>query len=81
MPNLVVNAKNRFSKYISPSGKLGEVNSSYWYQQAYSTMVIDPKKDFLMLIIFALDKTTISSSTNLHVFAIMFTTTIFDWKI
>ena len=78
MPNLVVNAKNRLSKYISPSGKLGEVNSGYMYQHAYSTMAKDPNKDFLMPIIFAMDKTIISSSTNLHVSAIMFTATIFD---
>ena len=32
MSNLVVNAKDRFSKYISFSGKLGKVNSGYWYQ-------------------------------------------------
>ena len=31
MSNLVVNTMDRFSKYISPSGKLGKINSGYWY--------------------------------------------------
>lgn len=80
MSNLVVKQVNRFAKYMPPSGKLGEVNSGHWYQQAYTTMIQDVDKDFLLPIIFAMDKTTISSSTNLHIFAVMFTTTIFDWK-
>ena len=80
MSNLVVNQSDCFGKYISSSGKLGEVNSGYWYQQAYERMVIDTNNDFLMPIILAMNKTTISSPTNLHVFAIMFTTTFFDWK-
>ena len=80
MSNLVVNHSDYFGKYTSPFGKLGEVNSGYWYQKAYEKMVLDPYKDFLMPIIFAMDKTTISSSTNLHSYAFMFTTTIFDWK-
>ena len=78
MSNLVVNYSDPFGKYTSPSGKLSEINSGYWYQKAYETMVLDPNKDFLMPIIFALDRTTIASSTNLHVFVIMFTMTIFD---
>ena len=75
--NLVVNPLDLFSKYVSPNGKLGEVNSGLWYQQAFNSMVKDISKDFLLPIIFAMDKTSISSSANLHVFAIMFTTTLF----
>ena len=56
MSNLVVNNKDCFAKYESPSGKLGEVNSGYWYQHAYSTMIQDADKDFLLPIIFAMDK-------------------------
>ena len=29
--NLVVNPKDPFAKYVSPTGKLGEVNSGYWF--------------------------------------------------
>ena len=79
--NLVVNKEDRFAKYESPNGKLGVVNSGYWYQNAYTTMIQDPVKDFLLPIIFAMDKTTISNSAHLHVFAVMFTTTIFDCKV
>ena len=51
MSNLVVNKND---KYQSPSGKLGEVNSGYWYEHAYSTIVKDADKDFLLPIIFAI---------------------------
>src|SRR5687768_7836626 len=81
LSNLVVNKNDRFAKYEPPTGKLGEVNSGSWYQNAYSTMISkDPEKDFLMPIIFAMDKTTISNLGHLHVYAVMFTTTIFNCK-
>jgi len=75
--NLIVNKDDPFAKYVSPNGKLGEINSGYWYHQAYNNLVTDIQEDFLLPIIFAMDKTTISNSTNLHVYAIMFTTSIF----
>ena len=78
--NLVVNRHNYFAKYVSPNGKLGEVNSGSWYEHAYSTMVKDASKDFLLPIIFAMDKTTTSSTANMSVYPVMFTTTIFDCK-
>jgi hypothetical protein len=78
--NLVVNEKDPFSKYVSNNGKLGEINSGSWYEQAYKTMVKDPDKDFLLPIIFAMDKTTISSTARMSVYAVMFTTTLFDYK-
>ena len=78
LSNLVVNQNDHFGKYISPTGKLGEVNSGRWYQDAYSNLVKDPANDFLLPIIFAMDKTTISSTLDLHVYAIMFTATIFN---
>ena len=80
LENLVVNEDEYFSKYISPNGTLGEVNSGSWYEQAYKTMVKDPNKDFLLPIIFAMDKTTISSTARMSVYAVMFTTTLFDYK-
>ena len=81
LSNLVVNSSDPFAKYTSPNGKLGEVNSGYWYQQAYNNLVIDPANDFLLPIISAMDKTTISSTANLHVYVIMFTTSIFKRSI
>ena len=80
MENLVVNKKDPFSKYISENGKLGEVNSGSWYEQAYKTMVKDNSKDFLLPIIFAMDITTISSTARMSVYAVMFITIIFDYK-
>jgi len=76
--NLVVNEKDWFAKYESPNGKLGEVNNRSWYNNAYNTMVKDVNKDFLLPIIFAMDKTTISSTARMSVYAVMFTTTIFN---
>ena len=80
LENLVVNENDYFSKYISPNGTLGEVNLGSWYEQAYKTMVKDPNQDFLLPIIFAMDKTTISSTARMSVYAVMFTTTLFDYK-
>lgn len=37
--NLVVNSLDYFAKYVSPNGKLSEVNSGSWYEHAYSTMI------------------------------------------
>ena len=81
MSNLVVNSHDPFTKYVSPNGKLGEVNSGYWYHQAYTNVIKDPCNDFLLPIIFAMDKTTISTNAHLHVFVILFTTTIFKRSI
>ena len=79
--NLVINTDDPFSKYKSKNGSLGEVNSGNWYQQAYKNMVTNPVDDFLCPIIFSMDKTTISNMSSLHVYAVMFTTTIFDLKV
>lgn len=81
LPNLVINTDDPFGKYISPTGKLAEINSGYWYHQAYINLVKDKSKDFLLSIIFAMDKTTISNAAHLHVFVIMFTTSLFKRNI
>jgi hypothetical protein len=81
MENLVVNAKDRFAKYEAPNGLLGEVNSGVWYDKAYANLVTNPEKDFLCPIIFAMDKTVISEMAGLHVFVILFTTSIFNRKV
>ena len=69
-----------FFKYVSSNGKLGEVNSGRWYEQTYNTMVKDTSQDFLLPIIFAMDKTTISSTARMSVYAVMFTISLFDYK-
>ncbi len=78
--NLVINKEDYFSVYVSKNGKLGEVNSGLWYENAYTMMVEDPNKNFLLPIIFAMDKTTTSSTACMSIYAVMFTTTIFDYK-
>ena len=81
LENLVVNPLDRFAKYEGPHGKLGEINSALWYNNAYSNLVTDPNKDFLCPIIFAMDKTVISEMAGLSVFVILFTTTIFNRQV
>jgi hypothetical protein len=79
--NLVVNHNDRFGKYISPDGYLGEVNSGQWYDKAYSCLVKDAAKDFLCPIIFTMDKTVISEMGGLNVYVILFTTSIFNRQV
>lgn len=81
LENLVVNNSNRFAKYVSPDGKLGEINSGLWYKNAYNHCISDPDTEFLCLIILASDKTTLSDMGDLHVDAIFLTTSIFDRKV
>lgn len=76
--NLVVNPNDRFGKYKSPDGRLGEVNSGQWYATAYETLINDPSKDFLCPIIFTMDKTVISEMGGLSVYVILFTSSIFN---
>ena len=45
--NLVVNSMDPFAKYVSPTVKIGEVNSGHWYQVAYETVINNPATDFL----------------------------------
>src|SRR5688500_4125982 len=72
LSNLVVNPTDFFAKYISPTGMLGEVNSGYGHQQDYNNVVKNYNNVFLLPIVFAMDKTAISNSAQLHVFVIMF---------
>jgi hypothetical protein len=79
--NLVVNPNDRFGKYVSPDGRLGEVNSGQWYDNAYTHLVTNPSKDFLCPIIFTMDKTVISEMGGLNVYVILFTTSIFNRQV
>lgn len=85
--NLVVNQPpftsihNPFTKFIPKDGRLSEVNSGKWYNIAYSNMINDSSTDFLAPIIFSMDKTSLSTNAHISVYAIMFTTTIFNLKV
>jgi hypothetical protein len=79
--NLVINPNDRFAKYESPGGRLGEVNSGQWYQTAYMNCIKDADKDFLCPLILASDKTTLSDMGDLHVDAIFMTTSLFNYKV
>ena len=82
LENLVVNPTDRFAKYEAPNGKLvGEINSALWYDNAFSTLLTDPDKDFLCPFIFVMDKTVISEMAGLSVFVILFTSSIFNRKV
>ena len=78
--NLVVNAKDIFSKYEPEDNRYGEINSGTWYTNAYHNCIKDPDKDFLCPIVLASDKTTLSEMGDLHVDAIFMTTSVFDFK-
>jgi hypothetical protein len=79
--NLVVNPHDRFHKYESPDGLLGEVNSGTWYDTAYSNLIKNPDKDFMCPIIFAMDKTVISEMAGLSVLVILFTSSVFNREV
>ena len=80
--NLVISTSgNIFAKYAFSDGRLNEVNSGHWYRTAYQNLVVDPENDFLCPIIFSMDKTTISNMASLSVYAIMFTTLIFNIQV
>ena len=76
--NLVVNSDNFFSKYNSPGGRLGELNSGAWYERAYKKMILDPKSDFLCPIILYMDKTQLAGNAKISIFPVMMTLSIFN---
>jgi hypothetical protein len=79
--NLVVDSTDRYGRYHSPDGCLGEVNSGKWYDIAYKNLVKNPDTDFLCPIIFTMDKTVISVMGGLSVYVILFTTSIFNRQV
>lgn len=78
LENLVINPLDPFGKYVPPDGRLDEVNSGAMYQMAYHTLCLDPSKDFLLMIILTMDKTTVSANSDLDSFPLMFTLAIFN---
>jgi hypothetical protein len=79
LENLVVNPDDRYGRCDGEC--LGEVNSAQWYQDTHDRMILNPGKDFLCPIIFAMDKTVISEISHLSVNVILFSTTIFNQEV
>ncbi len=42
--NLMINAGDPFSKYVSPDGLMDDVLYGYWYHKTYDAMVQTPDK-------------------------------------
>ena len=76
--NLDVNAENVFGRYKASNNILSTVNSGHRYQLAYQSMIVDPKHDFLMPIIFACDETQVSSQGKASCWPLLFTTSILN---
>ena len=76
--NLDINLDDPFGKYKSKNRILSVTNSGHRYQLAYQTMIKDPKKEFLMPIIFACDETKVSSQGKASCWPLLFTTTVIN---
>ena len=80
LDNLVINPDDPFGKYVSPDGRLDEINSGAFYNLAYENMCTKPN-DFLCPLVFTTDKTTLSANANLHSHPFMMTTSLFKCKV
>ena len=76
--NIVISKNDPFAKYRSLSGKLGEINTWYWSHEAYKNRVTDPSTDFLYQWYLLWTKLQYLALANSNIYAIMFTTTIFE---
>ena len=76
--NLDINLEDPFGKYRSNNWILSVTNSGHRYQLAYQTMIKNPKKEFLMPIIFASDETKVSSQGKASCWPLLFTTTVIN---
>ena len=81
--NLDVNfdVNERFKKFVPPNNLLDSINSGLWYESAYNKLIRDPDNEFLVPIIFAFDECVLSSTSNLSVLALYFTTTLFKYHV
>jgi hypothetical protein len=80
LDNLVINPDDPFGKYVSPDGRLDEINSGAFYNLAYENMCTKPN-DFLCPLVFTTDKTTLSANANLHSHPFMMTTSLFKSEV
>ena len=81
LKNLIINQDDPFGKYISPDGKLGDVNSAKIYDLAYDHCCTTDK-DFLALVILYMDKTVISQTKEgLSALPVMVTVATFNCEV
>jgi Plavaka transposase len=79
--NLVLNEEDRFKRYVPPNGRLGECLSGSWYNHAWDEMEKDGLCNFMIPIIFYIDKTQISKSGKLSIFPVQMSLGIFTEKV
>jgi Plavaka transposase len=79
--NLVINAEDRFSRYVPPNGRLGECLSGSWYNHAWDEMEKDGICNFMIPIIFYIDKTQVSTSGKLSIHPVQMSLGIFTEKV
>ena len=79
--NLVINMEDRFARYIPPNGRLGECLSGSWYKHAWDEMEKDGICNFMIPIIFYIDKTQISMSGKLSIHPVQMSLGIFTEKV
>ena len=80
LSNLDVKADNRFGRFTRSDGLVNEVNSGSWYQNAYNHIISDPNNEFLMPLIFYVDKTGTDVLQRHGVEPLLFTTSVISWK-
>ena len=81
LKNLVINPDDPFGKYISPDGKLSDVNSGKIYELAYDHCC-KTDKDFLALVILYMDKTVVSQTKEgLSALPVMVTLATFNCEV
>jgi hypothetical protein len=77
--NLAVNLLNPFGRYMSPDGRLGEVNSGKWYDRAYNNLINSKAEppEFLIGVILYCDKTGTTVQQRHGLEPVMMTFTLF----
>ena len=79
--NLVINLEDRFQRYLSPDGLLGECLSGSWYKHAWDEMEKDGICNFMIPIILYIDKTQVSISGKLTLYPVQMSLGIFTEKV
>jgi Plavaka transposase len=79
--NLVVNGADPFTRYVSPNDRLGECLSGSWYNHAWNEMEKDGLCNFMIPIIFYIDKTQVSTSGKLSIHPVQMSLGIFTEKV
>jgi hypothetical protein len=80
LDNLDVNPDNPYGRYISGNDEFDEVNSAYWYGQAYDHCIKDDMNEMLFPIIMYIDKTGTDALQRHALEPLLFTTSVISWK-